>query len=108
MRHTETMEDVLRYIDEHISRGLTAEELARVSGYSFYHFCHLFAIDMGLSVGAYLRRRRLELAAGEILQGGSITEISTKVVLRPRPVFQKRSAGTMEWPPRNTRARKER
>ena len=45
MRHTETMEDVLRYIDEHISRGLTAEELARVSGYSFYHFCHLFAID---------------------------------------------------------------
>ena len=54
MRHTETMEDVLRYIDEHISRGLTAEELARVSGYSFYHFCHLFAIDMGLSVGAYL------------------------------------------------------
>ena len=78
MRHTETMEDVLLYIDEHISRGLTAEELARVSGYSFYHFCHLFAIDMGLSVGAYLRRRRLELAAGEILQGGSITEISTK------------------------------
>ena len=78
MGHTETMEDVLRYIDEHISRGLTAEELARVSGYSFYHFCHLFAIDMGLSVGAYLRRRRLELAAGEILQGGSITEISTK------------------------------
>lgn len=78
MRHTETMEDVLRYIDEHISQGLTAEELARVSGYSFYHFCHLFAIDMGLSVGTYLRRRRLELAAGEILQGGSITEISTK------------------------------
>lgn len=78
MRHAETMEDVLRYIDEHISQGLTAEELARVSGYSFYHFCHLFAIDMGLSVGAYLRRRRLELAAGEILQGGSITEISTK------------------------------
>lgn len=78
MRHAETMEDVLRYIDEHISQGLTAEELARVSGYSFYHFCHLFAIDMGLSVGTYLRRRRLELAAGEILQGGSITEISTK------------------------------
>ena len=46
MRHAETMEDVLRYIDEHISQGLTAEELARVSGYSFYHFCHLFAIAM--------------------------------------------------------------
>ncbi|MGI6679851.1 MAG: AraC family transcriptional regulator [Dehalobacterium sp.] len=66
----------MNYIDEHISCNITAKELSAVSGYSFHHFCHLFASITGQSVAAYLRHRRLELASDDILQGDSITEVA--------------------------------
>ena len=78
MRSLETMERLIGYIDEHIKRELTALELAKVAGYSFYHFCTLFKIYTGLPPGLYLRKRRLELAAKSLLDGGSVTEAASR------------------------------
>ena len=78
MQSLDTVNRLLDYIDEHITQELTALALAKKAGYSFYHFCHLFKSCTGYSIGSYLRRRRLEFAAAELPNGGSITEIACK------------------------------
>jgi AraC-type DNA-binding domain-containing proteins len=70
------MRQCLQYIDEHIHEGITPRFLAQRFHYSFYHFCHIFRIYNDMSVGRYLRKRRLERAVCEFRKGKSITEIA--------------------------------
>ena len=74
MQRNENLIRVLNYIDQNISENITAEELSQVSGYSFYHFCHLFTNLSGESISAYLRHRRLQLASDRLLEGRSVTD----------------------------------
>ncbi len=57
------MHRVQAHIDEHIDQPLDLPRLARVAHFSAFHFHRLFAAWMGETLGDYLRRRRLELAA---------------------------------------------
>lgn len=57
------MHQVIRYIDENISRPITLEELADVAHFSPYHFHRLFAAWSNEKLGDYIRRRRLEIAS---------------------------------------------
>lgn len=70
------MEWVLRYIDTHIADSLDASHLAELSGYSVHYFCYLFQSYMGIPVMTYVRRRRLELAAKDLLKGKSSTWVA--------------------------------
>jgi len=54
---------VLSYIDENMGRRLSLEELARVAGFSTFHFCRLFTALAGESPASRVRRLRLEKAA---------------------------------------------
>ena len=78
MGYGSDMERCFEYIDEHIDGDITAMELASLIGYSFYHFCHVFKSIAGMSVGAYLRNRRLELAAADLLRGETVTEAALR------------------------------
>ena len=57
------MHQVIRYIDENISRAISLEELAEVAHFSPYHFHRLFAAWADEKLGDYIRRRRLALAS---------------------------------------------
>lgn len=70
------MDWVLGYIDKHIKDSLNAELLSGVAGYSVHHFCYLFHSYMGVPVMTYVRRRRLELAAKDLLKGKSSTWVA--------------------------------
>ena len=78
MGYRDDIERCLGYIENHIDDDVSATELAGMLGYSFYHFCHVFKGIVGTSVGAYLRNRRLELAATDLLNGESVTEAAIK------------------------------
>jgi AraC family transcriptional regulator len=54
---------VLDHIDQHLADPLELTTLAEVAHFSPYHFHRLFAAWMGETLGEYLRRRRLEIAA---------------------------------------------
>jgi AraC family transcriptional regulator len=54
---------VLEHIDRHLDERLELETLARVANFSAFHFHRLFAAWMDETLGAYLRRRRLEVGA---------------------------------------------
>lgn len=78
MNEPSSMKQVWAYLRDRPDAHVTAEELASVSGYSFFHFCHLFTSLTGKSVAAYLRVRSLELAAADLLRGEPVAEISRK------------------------------
>ncbi len=61
--YTARMHRVLEHIDAHLDQPLELSELARVAHFSPFHFHRLFSAWMGETLGDYLRRRRLELAA---------------------------------------------
>lgn len=54
---------VLRHIDEHLAEPLELAPLAEVANFSAYHFHRLFAAWMGVTLGDYVQRRRIEIAA---------------------------------------------
>jgi AraC family transcriptional regulator len=57
------MHRVLAYIDEHLEQPLDLNALAEVACFSPFHFHRLFSAWVGETLGDYLRRRRVEVAA---------------------------------------------
>jgi AraC family transcriptional regulator len=57
------MHRVLAYIDSHLDEPLDLVKLSDVAYFSQYHFHRLFSAWMGETIGEYLRRRRVEVAA---------------------------------------------
>ena len=57
------MHRVLAYIDHNLEQPITLNSLAQVARFSPFHFHRLFSAWMGETIGDYLRRRRVEVAA---------------------------------------------
>lgn len=60
---------VTYYIEAHLDDELNGELLAKVAGYSHYHFCRICKLHMGESVLSYTTRLRLQRASREVSFG---------------------------------------
>lgn len=58
--YKKSMTKVLAYIDSHLDDDLSLEKLSKLSGLSSYHFHRLFKSFLGLSLGEYVKLKRLE------------------------------------------------
>jgi AraC family transcriptional regulator len=65
--YIDRMHRVTEHIDQHLDQYLDLESLAEVAHFSPFHFHRLFSALMGETLGAYLRRRRCEVAATRLL-----------------------------------------
>ncbi|WP_030616978.1 AraC family transcriptional regulator [Streptomyces achromogenes] len=65
----ERLNQALEHIERHLDREIEVEELARVAATSEYHFRRIFSALAGMPLSEYIRRRRLTLAAAEVLAG---------------------------------------
>src|SRR6267378_4060504 len=61
------MHRVLEHIDRELDQPLELETLARVANFSPFHFHRLFTAWTGETLGEYVRRRRLEVAAQRLI-----------------------------------------
>ena len=61
------MHRVLEYIDRGLDQQLELDSLARVANFSPFHFHRLFTAWFGETLGEYVRRRRLEVAAQRLI-----------------------------------------
>ena len=57
------------YVEEHILEELNIEDVAAQSFSSGYHFQRVFSIVCDMTVGEYIRNRRLSLAGADLAQG---------------------------------------
>ncbi|MGZ4813538.1 MAG: helix-turn-helix domain-containing protein, partial [Terriglobales bacterium] len=68
---------VLAHIQQHLNDPLSLDELAALACFSPYHFHRIFSGMVGESVKEYVRRLRLERAAGQLKLGSaSVIEIA--------------------------------
>jgi AraC family transcriptional regulator len=92
--HIECMEEVMRYIREHISDPLDRETLAEVAGFSVPHFHRVFTAHVGESAISYIRRIRLERAGRKLRMGAvNITEVALAAGYDSHAAFSKAFKG---------------
>lgn len=63
LEYVARMHRVLEHIDRELDQQLELDVLARVANFSPFHFHRLFTAWFGETLGDYVRRRRLEMAA---------------------------------------------
>lgn len=67
---------VLKHINEHLKEKLTMESLAEQFGYSGSYFCESFRKYVGITFTEYLRRRRMDCAAADLVAGRKVLDIA--------------------------------
>lgn len=73
------MNGAIEYIEENLTNSIDFKEVARKAFCSEYHFKRMFSFLAGISLSEYIRRRRLTLAAFELLDGsGKVIDIALK------------------------------
>jgi len=63
----ESIQKAINYIEEHLLDDITMEQIAREVNSSVFHFQRTFSILTDMSIADYIRRRRLTLAAQELI-----------------------------------------
>ncbi len=69
MVRIERLNEALTYIENHLQEEMDMETLGRIAHCSSYHFQRMFGYMAGVSLGEYLRRRRMSQAAVDLQKG---------------------------------------
>lgn len=67
MAWVESIQKAIAYMESHLLEDITIEVIAKQANVSPFHFQRTFAVLTEITVGDYLRRRRLTLAGEELL-----------------------------------------
>lgn len=67
----QNLSKVIDYIEKHLTDDIDTDEIAAQAYSSSSHFQLVFHLVMGLTIGEYIRNRRLTLAAQDLLKPGS-------------------------------------
>jgi len=69
--------ELINWIENNINERLHLDDIALKSGYSKWHLQRLFKNNTGISLGLFIKRRKLEFAYNDILtKKDTITEIA--------------------------------
>ena len=90
LEHRRQLNRVITYIQGHIDESLELQVLARVAGFSPFHFHRIFAAFVGEPLGQYVRRLRLESAARKLLDSSqNVTNVALAVGYETPSAFTK-------------------
>lgn len=64
------MNEVIDYVEDHLESEIDCDEITKTSGYSWFYLQRLFTGIAGITLSEYIRRRRMTLAASEVMDGG--------------------------------------
>ena len=103
--HRPEIERALRFIAEHLDRPISAAEVARAARLSEFHLHRVFHAALGESIGRFITRRRLDLAALRLAYEHdiSITEIALDSGYSSSSNFSKAFAGYFGCSPTRVR-----
>lgn len=88
MDYLESVAKAIADIEDRLTHGVTADEVAQRAGYSPFHFNRIFQTVTRSSVADYIRRRRLTLAAYEVFAAKTrIIEIAFKYGFESQEAF---------------------
>lgn len=76
MNSNKIINNILRYIDEHIEEELSVKEISYEAGYSEFHFLRIFKEEMKMTLKEYITRRKLIKASEQIIDGKKIIDVA--------------------------------
>lgn len=92
--------ELAEWIEENVHIPLKIEHVAQRSGYSKWHFQRLFHSVMHISIGNYIRNKKLESAAKDLLQGKeAVIDISVKYGFDSQQSFTRSFIRKYKLPP---------
>lgn len=74
----ERLNGAMRYIEENLDSEIDYAAAARIACCTPYHFQRMFSYMAGITLSEYIRRRRMSLAAAELLNGAKILDTAIK------------------------------
>ena len=85
------IEEIIEYIEENITSEIDCRELASRMALSTYEFRRIFAFVVGCPLSEYIRKRRLSLAACELIldENADISAVSQKYGYSNQSAFTK-------------------
>lgn len=79
MEWIERLNEAVDYIENNLDQDISVEKAARIAACSTFHFQRMFTYIAGVTIGEYIRRRRMTLAAFELTQGDQkVIDIASK------------------------------
>ncbi len=64
------MNEVIEYIEDHLESKIDYDEVTKIAGYSWFYIQRIFSAIAGVTISEYIRRRRMTLAASELMDSG--------------------------------------
>jgi len=90
MNWIQCLSKTIQYIEDHLTDEISIDEISNQSYASSSHFQLVFHLVMGVTVGEYIRNRRLSLAAQDLLQPNSrIIDIAMRYQYDTQESFSK-------------------
>lgn len=74
MEWVQSINKAIEYMEKHLTEDIHCEDVSRYVHISSFHFQRMFNLFTGMTVGEYIRKRRLSLA------GEELTRQNTKVI----------------------------
>ena len=101
MNRQETIiEELLSWINDNLRNPLKIEDVAKRSGYSKWHLQRMFHRIMHVSMGEYIRDKKLELAAHDLVDSrDAIMDISIKYGYESQQSFTRSFVRKYHVPP---------
>lgn len=79
IKHTELILNICNYVNEHYNENITLDDMAKISGYSKYHFSRLFKRYTNCSFYKYLNARKIEQAEKLLIDNElTVTEVAIR------------------------------
>ncbi|NFI93386.1 AraC family transcriptional regulator [Clostridium botulinum] len=76
MEWLDSMNKAVEYIEDNITEKLDIEKVAKIALSSPFHFQRMYHVITGVTIAEYVRRRRLTLAAQDIISGEKIINVA--------------------------------
>ncbi|MBL4932228.1 helix-turn-helix transcriptional regulator [Clostridium paridis] len=104
MEHDLCIRESIKYIENNLKEKIELKELADKAFLSKYHYHRIFHAIVGEPVAEYVRKRRLEEAANELISSDNkIVDIALKYQFGSQETFTKAFKKVYGVPPREFR-----
>lgn len=78
MEWMELLNDAIQYIEDNLDGEISYDTAAKIAGCSSFHFQRMFAYMADMSLGEYIRKRRMTLAAIDLQSHLSVLDTALK------------------------------
>ena len=90
MEWIDRLNSAIRYMEEHLTDEIDYEQLGRIACCSSWHFQRIFSYMAGIPLSEYIRRRKMSLAAVDLLSSDArIIDIAEKYGFRSPTAFNR-------------------